>query len=92
MIIRLTKPMIMSKHRNRALLTTSLTSKEYKLKQQKHYYDYCLICSKRCGSFYYDCSPQTMRAKGRHGNGKIISTFDAREYRTWKYNRKTQYK
>jgi hypothetical protein len=34
----------------------------------------------------------SMKKKGRHGNGKIISTFDARTYRTWKHTRKKQYK
>lgn len=82
----------MSKNRNRALLNLCLTSREYKQTLFKKEYDWCLICSKRCGSYYYDCSPQTMRGVGRHGNGKLITTFDARSYRSWKHNRKTQYK
>ena len=82
----------MSKNRNRALLNKCKTPREYRITYLKHEYDYCLICSKRAGSFYYYCSPETMTRKGRHGTGKIISTFDARSYRTWKYNRKTQYK
>lgn len=82
----------MSINRNRSKLNKSLTSREYQVKQLTYEYDYCLICSKRSGSFYYDCSPMTMKSKGRHGNGRVITTFDYREYRTWKYNRKTQWK
>ena len=82
----------MSKNRNRAKLNKCLTPREYKLTYLKHEYDYCFICCKRGGSFYYDCSPMTMKRKGRHGNGKLISTFDARSYRTWKHTRVTQYK
>ena len=82
----------MSKNRNRAKLNECLTPREYKLTYLKHEYDYCFICCKRGGSFYYDCSPMSMKRKGRHGNGKLISTFDARKYRTWKHTRVTQYK
>ena len=58
----------------------------------KYEYTYCFICAKRCGSYYYDCSPMTFKSPGRHGSGKLISTFDARKFRTWKYTRKTQWK
>lgn len=82
----------MSKNRNRSKTNKAITSKEYRVIQLKFEYDYCLICSKRCGCFYSNCSPMNMRKRGRHGNGKIVSTFDYRAYRTWKHNRKTQYK
>jgi hypothetical protein len=82
----------MSRNRNRAKLNESSTPREYKLTLLKHEYDYCFICCKRSGSFYYDCSPMSMKRKGRHGNGKLISTFDARSYRTWKHTRRTQHK
>lgn len=47
---------------------------------------------KRTGSWYYDCSPNNSRAKGRHGDGRIITTYDCRSYKTWKYNRMRQWK
>ena len=80
----------MSKNRNRAKLNKAKTGKEYHRLQM--YNDYCPICSKRCVSWYYDCSPEDMRAKNRHGNGKAIYTWYYRRYKTWKYNHKTQYK
>lgn len=82
----------MSKNTNRSKLKEVFTSKEYRVKQLKYEYDYCLICSKRSGCFFSNCSPMNMRSIGRHGNGKIVSTYDYRAYRTWKYNRKTQWK
>jgi hypothetical protein len=82
----------MSTNTNRSKLKVTLTSKEYRIKQMKFEYDYCLICSKRNGCFYTNCSPMNMRSRARHGNGKIVSTFDKRAYRTWKHTRKTQWK
>ena len=64
--------------------------KEEKVKRMKAIYNYCFICQKRSGSWYYDCSPTYIC--GRHGNGKPIQWWKRREFRTWKYNRKTQYK
>lgn len=82
----------MSKNRNRAKLNPSLTSREYRIKMMKDEYSYCYICQKRSGSWYYDCSPTSSRAKHRHGNGRIISTWEHRSYKTWKHSRKTKWK
>ena len=81
----------MSVKKNRNFLNKSVNSREYRLKQLKSSYDYCLICCKRSGSFYYSCSPSEVRVN-RHGNGRAIYNHDYREYKTWKYNRKTQWK
>ena len=78
--------------RNRKKLNKCLNSREYKIALMKYVYDYCFICSKRCGSYYYDCSPMNSKSNGRHGSGKLISTFDSRNFRTWKHTRKTQWK
>ena len=51
-------------------------------------YNYCMICNKRNGSWYYDCHPSSFGAK-RHGSGKIVRV---RECKSWKHNRKTQWK
>lgn len=80
----------MSKKRNRAKLNKAKTSREYQHIQM--FNDYCPICMKRSGSWYYDCSPKDMRVKHRHGNGKAIYSWNYRRYKTWKHNRKTQWK
>ena len=36
------------------------------------------------------CSPTIVY--GRHGNGKPIQSHKRREFRSWKYNRKTKWK
>jgi hypothetical protein len=64
--------------------------KEEKVKKMKQIWDYCFICQKRSGSWYYDCSPN--KVWGRHGNGKPIYSHKYREYKSWKHNRKTQWK
>lgn len=64
--------------------------KEEKVKMMNDSYNYCMICNKRNGSWYYDCSPSTVW--GRHGNGKAIYSHKYREYKSWKHNRKTQWK
>jgi hypothetical protein len=78
--------------KNRKKLNKCSNSRDYKITQTKIEYDYCFICAKRAGSYYYDCSPMTSKRAGRHGSGKIVSTFDAREFRTWKHTRKKQWK
>ncbi len=65
-----------------------MTNKERKIKQMNSTYNYCLICNKRNGSWYYDCHPGGWYAS-RHGNGKIVRKG---ECKSWKYNRKTQWK
>lgn len=79
----------MSVNFNRARFKMAKTSKEFKLKMFKYRYDYCFICSRRGGSFYYSCGGHV---QNRHGSGKPIGHHDYREYRTWKYNRETQFK
>ncbi len=65
-----------------------MTNKEKKVKEMNETYCYCFICQKRNGSWYYDCHPSSFPAK-RHGSGKIVNQ---RECRSWKHNRKTQWK
>ena len=62
--------------------------KEEKIKYMKSIYNYCFICSKRSGSWYYDCHPSSYNAS-RHGSGNALNK---RECRSWKHNRKTQWK
>lgn len=81
----------MSKNFNRAAFNKQQTSKGFKLKMFKVKYNYCFICSKRAGSHYYDCNGYSYVYK-RHGTGKPIYNHKRREYLTWKYNHKTQFK
>ena len=62
--------------------------KEERVKKMNQIYNYCMICNKRNGSWYYDCHPSSFGAK-RHGSGKIVRV---RECKSWKHNRKTQWK
>lgn len=82
----------MSKNRNRNKLNTSETSKEYRIKIIKAEYCDCTVCSKRAGSYFYSCSPSNLSMKHRHGNGRGIENHKRREFRSWKYNRKKQWK
>lgn len=67
-----------------------MTRKEERIKRMKQSYDYCYICQKRNGSWYYDCSPTFVW--GRHGNGKPIQSWKRRAFKSWKHNRLTQWK
>ena len=81
----------MSVNRNRGKLNKAITEKEmFILERIEH--SYCLICNKRSGSHHWDCSPSNLQSKHRHGNGKAIFGYKYRSYKTWKYNRKTQWK
>ena len=82
----------MSKNRNRTKLKKTETNRAYNIKYKHYRNDYCFICAKRSGNFYADCSPGNLSARGRHGSGKPVYSHKAREYKTWKYNRKTKYK
>jgi hypothetical protein len=82
----------MSKNRNRAKLKKAQNNREYNITLKHYVYDYCYICARRCGSFYADCSPQNMRAKGIHGSGKLVYAYKFRAFKTWKHNRKTKWK
>lgn len=67
-----------------------MNNRIYKILQYKKIYDYCYICQKREGNYYAYCGPD--KVYGYHGNGKRIYSIQRREYRTWKHNRKTQWK
>jgi hypothetical protein len=67
-----------------------MKNKEERVKQMNKLWNYCPICSKRCGSWFYDCAPS--KVWGRHGSGKPIYSHKYREYKSWKHNRKTQWK
>lgn len=82
----------MSKNRNRARLKPASNNREYTLINKHFEHDYCYICQRRAGSFYASCSPGEMNARGVHGSGKRIYRHKAREFKTWKYNRKTKWK
>lgn len=82
----------MSTNRNRAKLNKAKDSREYIILLKREEYNYCYICAKRCGSFYVDCSPQNMHAKGIHGSGKLVYKYKYRAFKTWKHNRKTKWK
>jgi hypothetical protein len=81
----------MSKNRNRAKLNKAITSKETLIIERVSE-SYCLICNRRSGTHHWDCSPSNISAKHRHGSGKAIFNHKYREFRSWKHNRKTQYK
>ena len=81
----------MSVNFNRARLKKAKTNQEFRANYFRFEYNYCYICSRRAGSFYYFCSPSTIDAD-RHGSGKPIYSHKRREYKSWKYNRKTQFK
>jgi hypothetical protein len=81
----------MSKNRNRARLNKCLTEKEMLISQRVEE-SYCLICNKRSGTHHWDCSPGNIQSKHRHGSGKSITSIKFRSYKSWKHNRKTQYK
>ncbi len=69
-------------------MKTETNNRALRIIALKKQYDYCLICHKRAGSWYYDCHPSGFNRK-RHGSGKIVKQ---REYKTWKHNRNKQYK
>ncbi len=82
----------MSKNRNRAKLEKAEDNRSYIISLKHYEYDYCYICQRRSGSFYGSCSPADMHARGIHGSGKRIYRHKFREFKTWKYNRKTRWK
>ena len=85
----------MSTNRNRAKLNKAKSNKEYKVILNYFYVVDCPICAKRAGSFTATCYPIRWQVKWRRGfknPQKMVSTREARTYRTWKYNRKTKWK
>jgi hypothetical protein len=84
----------MSKNRNRALLNKAINNKEY-LILEKNETVYCQICAKRAGRYGATCGPVRWTHPWRRGfknPRKAIATWQAREYRSWKHNRKKQWK
>jgi len=67
-----------------------MTNKEYNIKRDKKIHDYCYICQKRNGTKYAYCGPGL--AYGRHGSKKLISSSKWRSFKSWKHNRKKQWK
>ena len=81
----------MSTNRNRAKLNKAITDRESKIIERISE-SYCLICNKRSGTHHWDCSPSNVSAKHRHGNGRAIYSNKYRSFKSWKHNRKQQYK
>ena len=84
----------MSKNRNRAKFNKAHGNKEYNMLQKRWTVD-CPICSKRAGSYTATCYPIRWNKKYKRGfknSHKSITTSEAREFRTWKHNRKTKWK
>lgn len=79
----------MSANRNRAKLSKAETGREYRVIHMHDEWDGCYICARRHGSFYYSCSPASMRAYW-HGSGRPIYSHTYRGYKTWKHNRRTR--
>ena len=71
----------MSIHLNRAKLNKTLTSMEY-TRLMKMDMVYCRICVRRGGGYNYSCHPSDNNPRG----------WRWRRKRTWKHNRKTQWK
>ena len=71
----------MSKNRNRAKLNKAMTSMEY-TRIMKNETVYCRTCVKRGGGYNYSCHPSAFNPKG----------WRWRMNRSWKSNRKTQWK
>lgn len=71
----------MSKNRNRAKLKKAVNNREY-TKIMKTETVYCRICAKRGGNYNSSCHPSNNTSKGAIG----------RMNRSWKNNRKTQWK
>lgn len=65
-------------------------NKTYNVIYKKFVFNYCYICQRRAGSYYANCDGK--KRWGYHGNGKPIYSRDYRRYKSWKHNRRTQYK
>lgn len=71
----------MSVNFNRTKTKDCITNKEYDM-IRKNWELYCYICVRRAGSYTASCHPSAWNKRG----------YRYRMHRTWKYNRKTQYK
>ena len=84
----------MSKNKNRKRTEKAQDNKEYNI-IEKNIGLYCYICVKRGGSYDSSCAPKSYNTKYKRGfknPHKRIEVWKARMYRTWKYNRLTQWK
>ena len=79
-------------NKKRKELETVTNNRTYNIMYKRSIHTYCYICQKRAGSYFADCSPSGFQSKGFHGSGKYIYRYKARWYKTWKHNRRTQYK
>lgn len=84
----MTKTSILNKKEK--ILKETTDNRTYKIVLKQLIYDYCYICQKRCGSWYASCHPA--KIYGLHGNYKHIYSRQWRAYKTWKHQRKQQYK
>ncbi len=75
----------MSKNRNRAKLNKAINDKQYN-RIMKNDGVYCIICVRRSGSYNGTCAPVSTRGR------RWTPTWRYRMNRTWKHNRKTQWK
>ena len=53
-------------------------------------FTYCYICQKRAGTYFAYCGPGLIY--GQHGSKKLLSSRKYRSFKSWKHNRKTQWK
>lgn len=85
----------MSKNRNRKRTAKALTKKEYKAVFNLVHRTDCIICARRAGTHLATCYPVRYNVGYRRGfknPHKGVSTAKAREFRSWKHNRKTKWK
>jgi hypothetical protein len=73
-------------------LTTITDNRTYNILYKNSIHTYCFICQRRVGSYFADCSPSGYNSKGIHGSGKYLYSTKFRSYKTWKHNRRTQWK
>ena len=66
-----------TRHKKKCTLVTVEDNRTYNI-VMKNSYQYCRICCRRSGNYHAYCGPR--------GRNRV------REFRTWKHNRKTQWK
>lgn len=71
-------------------IDVTISNKEYNfLRRHKNQYSCWFCCDVCAGATYYKDSQKKMYRKLKK---KRIKTWEYRMYRTWKHNRKTQYR
>ena len=78
--------------KNRKKLSQAITNKEYKIRLMVWHLSPCPVCMKRGGTWYSDCSRANYKVKHYHGSDKPMYRYKQRSYKSWKHNRKTQWK